>query len=160
MTTVTTDWVLTTDPARATRPDPKETLIPLDLAADADPEEKTRLFQTGLAWYVYTPGLHRLPAARPPGHRQQRALPGARPRSRHRHSGAGEVSCGQPGLGDPGRRATAQGCALHARPDLRRAAGAGRAGARLPGGPLALHLAPQGAMASLPAPGARRSPRG
>ena len=37
-----TDWVLTTDPDRATHPDPKETLVPLDLAADADPEEKTR----------------------------------------------------------------------------------------------------------------------
>jgi hypothetical protein len=53
-----TDWVLTTDPDRATHPDPKETLVPLDLAADADPEEKTRLFQTGLAWYVHAPGLH------------------------------------------------------------------------------------------------------
>jgi hypothetical protein len=53
-----TDWVLTTDPDRAAHPDPKETLVPLDLAADADPEEKTRLFQTGLAWYVCAPGLH------------------------------------------------------------------------------------------------------
>jgi hypothetical protein len=54
----TPDWVLTTDPDRATHPDPQETLVPLDLAADADPQEKTRLFQTGLAWYVCAPGLH------------------------------------------------------------------------------------------------------
>lgn len=52
------DWVVTTDPDRATNPDLKETLVPLDLAADADPNEKTRLFQTGLAWYVCAPGLH------------------------------------------------------------------------------------------------------
>ena len=58
MTTPSPDWILTTDPDRATQPDPKETLVPLDLAADADPEEKTRLFQTGLAWYVCAPGLH------------------------------------------------------------------------------------------------------
>jgi hypothetical protein len=58
MTMTSTDWVLTTDPDRATHPDPKETLVPLDLAAAADPEEKTRLCQTGLAWYVCTPGLH------------------------------------------------------------------------------------------------------
>jgi hypothetical protein len=58
MTTPSSDWVLTTDPDRATHADPTETHVPLDLAADADPEEKTRLFQTGLAWYVCAPGLH------------------------------------------------------------------------------------------------------
>jgi hypothetical protein len=58
MSTATAEWVLTTDPDRATHPDPRETLVPLDLAAEADPEEKTRLFQTGLAWYVCAPGLH------------------------------------------------------------------------------------------------------
>jgi hypothetical protein len=34
-----------------------ELVRPAD-AFDADPEEKTRLFQTGLAWYVCAPGLH------------------------------------------------------------------------------------------------------
>jgi hypothetical protein len=58
MTTPSPDWILTTDPDRAIHPDLQETLVPLDLAADADLEEKTRLFQTGLAWYVCAPGLH------------------------------------------------------------------------------------------------------
>jgi hypothetical protein len=58
MPTPSPDWILTTDPDRAPHPDPRETLVPLDLAAAADPEEKTRLFQTGLAWYVCAPGLH------------------------------------------------------------------------------------------------------
>ncbi len=51
-------WVLTTDPDRATDPDPQDTLLSLDADRDTPPEEKTRSFQTSLCWYICAPGFH------------------------------------------------------------------------------------------------------